>query len=108
MSDFKKVLAEIKNINTRLADIESSINSTGLTEGRIPQLTGQELNSLDSFSGFRYLADCTLNGELLPNGYLLQLIYAPTYKIQFFIDATIGVLQYRKMINGTWNDFTNV
>lgn len=108
MSDFKKVLEEIKNINTRLADIESSINSTGLIEGTMPLLISQELNSLGSFSGFRYLSNCSLDGEQFANGYLLQLIYASKYKIQFFINATTGVLQYRKMVNGTWTNFTNV
>lgn len=51
-----------------------------------------------------------VGGTDITNGYLLQLIFATTYKIQFYISAadSNGVLQYRKMTSGHWENFTNV
>ena len=107
MFDMKKLLESIKNIEARLSNVENSVNASGLGEGEVKQLNGQGINQLN-FSGFRYLATCNINGENISNGYLLQIIYASSYKVQFYIDATNGVLQYRKMVNNVWNDFKNV
>ena len=107
MPDFKKVLESIKDIDARLSNVENSVNASGLGEGRVKQLSQEDINLLN-FNGFRYLATCNINGEGISNGYLLQIIYTNSYKVQFYINATTGVLQYRKMINGTWTDFTNV
>lgn len=107
MSDFKKVLESIKDLNTRLSNIEASVNASGLGEGAVKQITRQDINNVN-FSGFRYLASCNINGVQIPNGYLLQIIYKNNYKVQFYIKATNGVLQYRELINGIWEDFINV
>ena len=107
MSDFKKVLESIKDLNTRLSNIESTVDASGLGEGRVKQLTQQDINLLN-ISGFRYLATCNINGEGIQNGYLLQIIYTNSYKVQFYINATSGALKYRKLINGVWEDFKDV
>lgn len=107
MFDFKKILESIKDIEARLSNVENNVNASGLGEGEVKQLSRQDINQLN-FSGFRYLATCNVNGESIANGYLLQIIYASSYKVQFYIDATSGVLQYRKMVNNVWDDFKNV
>lgn len=89
--------------------LEESINSTGLVDGRLPNLSGAELNTLEAFNGFRYIVGCTVNGETIANGYFLQLIYTETtYRIQIHISATSGKIRYRIMNAGTWEEFVSV
>lgn len=89
--------------------LEESINSTGLVDGRLPSLSSAELNTLEAFNGFRYITGCTVNGENIENGYLLQLIYTETtYRTQIHVGATSGKIRYRIMNAGTWEDFANI
>lgn len=99
---------KIENNTTAISSVRTNLNKIGLGNGLLPRLSEKELNTLDDFSGFAYLSNCKLNGSYISNGYFLQLSYTSTYKVQFLIGATSGLLQYRKMVNGTWSDFTNV
>lgn len=99
---------KIENNTTAISSVRTNLNKIGLGNGLLPRLSEKELNTLDDFSGFAYLSNCKLNGSYISNGYFLQLSYTSTYKVQFLIGATSGLLQYRKMVNGTWSNFTNV
>ena len=97
------------NIEEAIGILEESINSTGLIEGRLPTLNNVELNTLEAFNGFRYITGCTVNGENIENGYLLQLIYTETtYRTQIHVGATSGKIRYRIMKAGTWEEFVSV
>lgn len=97
------------NIEEAIGILEESINSTGLIEGRLPTLNNVELNTLEAFNGFRYITGCTVNGENIENGYLLQLIYTETtYRTQIHVGATSGKIRYRIMKTGTWEDFVSI
>ena len=82
------------------------LSSIGLGTEQLKRYTG-ELNNITT-SRFVYAADCTYNGISLTNGYILTLIYNSNYKVQFYISASSGALQYRRQVNGTWGNFTNV
>lgn len=99
---------KIENNTTVISSVSTNVNKAGLGNGLLPRLHQKELNTLDDFSGFAYLSDCKINGTYINNGYFLQLSYAADYKVQFFIGATSGLLQYRKMQNGTWGSFASV
>ena len=99
---------KIENNTTAISSAITRLNQSGLGDGLLPRLVRKELNTLDDFTGFAYLSDCKVNGGYINNGYFLQLSYTSTYKVQFLIGATSGLLQYRKMVDGTWNNFTNV
>lgn len=99
---------KIENNTTAISSVRTNLNKIGLGNGLLPRLSEKELNTLDDFSGFAYLSNCKLNGSYISNGYFLQLSYTSTYKVQFLIDAASGLLQYRKMVSGTWSNFTNV
>lgn len=99
---------KIENNTAAISSVNTNLNKVGLGNGVLPRLHEKELNTLDNFSGFAYVSDCKINGKYINNGYFLQLSYASTYKVQFLIGATSGLLQYRKMNNGTWSNFTNV
>lgn len=99
---------KIENNTTAISSVRTNLNKIGLGNGLLPRLSEKELNTLDDFSGFAYLSNCKLNGSYISNGYFLQLSYTSTYKVQFLIGATSVLLQYRKMVNGTWSNFTNV
>ena len=80
----------------------------GLGEEYLPRISEKDVNSIE-LNGFAYAASCNYGGATLNNGYLLQLTYTNVYKIQFFIAATgSGALQYRKNVNGTWQNWSNV
>ena len=99
---------KIENNTIAISSAITRLNQSGLGDGLLPRLVRKELNTLGDFTGFAYLLDCKVNGNYINNGYFLQLSYASTYKVQFLIGATSGLLQYRKMDNGTWSNFTNV
>lgn len=99
---------KIENNTTAISSAITKLNKSGLGDGLLPRLVQKELNTLDDFTGFAYLSDCKVNGNFINNGYFLQLSYTSTYKVQFLIRATSGLLQYRKMVDGTWSNFTNV
>lgn len=99
---------KIENNTTAISSVRTNLNKIGLGNGLLPRLSEKELNTLDDFSGFAYLSNCKLNGSYISNGYFLQLSCTSTYKVQFLIGATSGLLQYRKMVSGTWSNFTNV
>lgn len=99
---------KIENNTAAISSAITRLNQSGLGSEILPRLSEKELNTLDDFSGFAYLSNCKLNGSYISNGYFLQLSYTSTYKVQFFIGATSGLLQYRKMVSGTWSNFTNV
>lgn len=99
---------KIENNTTAISSVRTNLNKIGLGNGLLPRLSEKELNTLDDFSGFAYLSNCKLNGSYISNGYFLQLSYTSTYKVQFLIGAASGLLQYRKMVSGTWSNFTNV
>lgn len=99
---------KIENNTTAISSVRTNLNKIGLGNGLLPRLVQKELNTLDDFSGFAYLSDCKVRGNYINNGYFLQLSYTSTYKVQFFIGADSGLLQYRKMDNGTWGSFVNV
>lgn len=99
-----KLIDSIKEMERTQLDV---IQKIGLGD-TVPIITNQELNDIE-ISGFVYLNTCTLNGTFINNGYLLTLIASQTYRVQFYIDAyENGVLQYRKCVNKTWSNFTNV
>lgn len=99
---------KIKNNTTAISSAITNLNQSGLGNGILPRLSEKELNTLDDFSGFAYLSNCKVGGNYISNGYFLQLSYTSIYKIQFFIGAASGLLEYRKMVSGTWSNFTNV
>lgn len=99
---------KIENNTTVISSVSTNLSKVGLGNGLLPRLSEKELNTLDDFSGFAYLSNCKVNGAYISNGYFLQLSYTTGYKVQFFIGATSGLLQYRKMQNGTWGSFANV
>lgn len=99
---------KIENNTTAISSAITRLNQSGLGDGLLPRLVRKELNTLGDFTGFAYLSDCKVNGNYINNGYFLQLSYTSTYKVQFLIGATSGLLQYRKMDNGTWGSFVNV
>lgn len=99
---------KIENNTTAISSAITRLNQSGLGNGILPRLVRKELNTLGDFTGFAYLSDCKVNGNHINNGYFLQLSCTSTYKVQFLIGATSGLLQYRKMDNGTWSNFTNV
>lgn len=99
---------KIENNTTAISSAITRLNQSGLGNGILPRLVQKELNTLDDFTGFAYLTDCKVSGNYINNGYFLQLSYTSTYKVQFLIGATSGLLQYRKMNNGTWSNFANV
>ena len=99
---------KIENNTTAISSAITRLNQSGLGDGTLPRLVQKELNTVDDFTGFAYLSDCRVNGNFINNGYFLQLSYTSIYKVQFYIGATSGLLQYRKMDNGTWSNFTNV
>ena len=83
-------------------------NAIGLGGEYAPRIISKDINSVD-LNGFAYTNDCNYGGTSIPNGYLLQLICNPNYKVQFYIVAggTSG-LQYRKLVNGSWQSWTNI
>lgn len=99
---------KIENNTTAISSAITRLKQSGLGNGILPRLVQKELNTLDDFTGFAYLSDCKVSGNYIDNGYFLQLSYTSTYKVQFLINATSGLLQYRKMVSGTWSNFTNV
>lgn len=99
---------KIENNTIAISSAITNLNQSGLGNGILPRLVQKELNTLDDFTGFAYLSDCKVSGNYINNGYFLQLSYTSTYKVQFLIGATSGLLQYRKMVNGNWSNFTNV
>ena len=99
---------KIENNTTAISSAITRLNQSGLGSEILPRLFQKELNTLDDFTGFAYLSDCKVSGNYINNGYFLQLSYTSTYKIQFFIGAASGLLEYRKMVSGTWSNFTNV
>ena len=99
---------KIENNTIAISSAITRLNQSGLGDGLLPRLVRKELNTLGDFTGFAYLSDCKVNGNYINNGYFLQLSYTSTYKVQFLIGATSVLLQYRKMDNGTWSNFTNV
>lgn len=99
---------KIENNTIAISSAITNLNKIGLGNGLLPRLVEKELNTLDDFSGFAYLSNCKVGGIYIDNGYFLQLSYTSTYKVQFFIGATKGLLQYRRMNNETWSNFTNV
>ena len=105
-------------LNKLQDNVENAINinseeltSTGLGEGRTQVFSNAELNNLGMFNGFAYVTSPKINGEtFLGNGYLFQLCYAATYKIQIFARASTddSCLYVRRMINNSWEDFAPI
>lgn len=91
--------------------IDDSLKLTGLNEGRTTVISGAELNELGMLNGFAYVTTPKVNGvPVLGNGYLFQLCYAATYKIQILARATTddSCLYVRRMINNSWEDFAPI
>lgn len=91
--------------------VDDSLKLTGLNEGKTSVISGAELNELGMLNGFAYATTPKVNGvPILGNGYLFQLCFAETYKIQLFIRATTddSCLYVRRMINNSWEDFAPI
>lgn len=96
-----------KNLNGIQNNIENMFKAIGLG-GDLVNIKNQELNDINT-SCFRYCNTCTVNNVNISNGYLLTLVLSSSYRVQFYISAyQDGALQYRKLINGSWTNFTNV
>ena len=100
-----------ENLNLMQTNVENAFKLTGLNEGTTSVISGAELNELGMLNGFAYVTTPKVNGvPFLGNGYLFQLCFAETYKIQLFIRATTddSCLYVRRMINGSWKDFAPI
>ena len=103
LNEYSEEMASV--INQFQNNLQKAI---GLGGEYLTRLSSKNINSIN-LNGFAYLMDCNYGGTTITNGYLLQLIYSDTYKIQFYIMATGTTgLQYRKLINGTWQSWANV
>ncbi len=89
-------------------NIEEAIKDIGLGDVNLTMIRNEDINSID-LNGFCYLSACNYGEINLANGYLLQLVYISTYKVQFYISAsgTTG-LQYRKLVNGIWQSWMDI
>lgn len=100
-----------ENLNLMQTNVENALKLTGLNEGRTTVISGAELNELGMLNGFAYVTTPKVNGvPVLGNGYLFQLCYAATYKIQILARATTddSCLYVRRMINNSWEDFAPI
>lgn len=105
-----RILDNKENASKELMELQKRqiLKAVGLGDSQLPRISGKDINSID-LNGFGYLSGCNAGGTAMNNGYMLQLTYTATYKVQFYIGAAGGgVLQYRKMDNGTWNAWANV
>ena len=107
-TDLDTLIPRFNILSSTVTTINTTVQSIGIGEDTLPILNGVNLNSVD-LNGFSYILNATYGSTSIPNGYFLQLTYTTNYKVQFHIAAgSSGVLQYRKLVNGSWSAWANV
>lgn len=83
-------------------------NAIGIGNENIPQLYNVDINNID-LSGVRYISHCNYGGVGDFYGYLFQVVYNSTYKLQIFTDwHSTTKIMYRKCQDGTWGEWYTI
>lgn len=99
--------SKIEELEQEIQNIKDTLNNSGIgNENKLIKDT--ELNNL-SKTGFFYVNNCTIAGNVIENGYLISLIYVNSYKMQIYTNAYANsTLKIRKCVNNQWTEFTSI